>query len=704
MTGKRLAVTWVTVPWEEVPDNQKRPGMAANPEQGMASLHAVRKVLAAHGLITRPDLPAPEIEAARASELDLSDLRSLCEKYGTMGPTLVVVSYATQQGIPIFAKLGSTCAVRVPLDRDIGRPPLWHRLMRAAVRALLSHKLGDASCDWPTCITCGERYWDGVLQAADIAPASLCTDCRNLVGHQPTADRLAELAHWIHSNNALSMARVGKERLSRIHALCEMGDHGVLLNNQVLLAHAEKVQLGATKLGTATYPPHPAKRVMALVEARDPLPPVKASESLLLGLVESVGAADGAALAAGVQALIGLTPYVDSALHATTKRGRDHATHMAATALFSQFLGDTVCPGRGGKRVEMRIADHAARNTNGELEYSQWCLAIWFAGMLHDVAYPFSEFMQIWHLAETASVSRRGRAPVLYKAELEAMLNALAEYVLSQQRSPAANAVRDSLVAILDPAPQTNTGLVDRAKSQLLHQLCVPRYLRHEGLVEEIIASPRLSHERERPFLILNHGLLSALICLAALRGSGFVSRDGDVPMWLRYGLQAIAVHDYEIHRHQPRSVRKARSVRAPVGSDGGPDAQRQFVFEADPVSFVLRLADKVHHWERYVRGQYAFAEECEEIMLHGLLWRLPSADRGDVVARQLWDGSPRWVGHPQLSLVYGPQDQLDATGWDHKKVADDLRRYLAELPFPAAWGMPSGRLRFQTTLPVVAP
>lgn len=116
MTGKRLAVTWVTVPWEEVPDNQKRPGMAANPEQGMASLHAVRKVLAAHGLITRPDLPAPEIEAARASELDLSDLRSLCEKYGTMGPTLVVVSYATQQGIPIFAKLGSTCAVRVPLD------------------------------------------------------------------------------------------------------------------------------------------------------------------------------------------------------------------------------------------------------------------------------------------------------------------------------------------------------------------------------------------------------------------------------------------------------------------------------------------------------------------------------------------------------------------------------------------------------------
>jgi len=369
---------------------------------------------------------------------------------------------------------------------------------------------------------------------------------------------------------------------------------------------------------------------------------------------------------------------------------------MAATALFCQFFGDTVLAG-DSPADEQTVADKAL--TASSLLYSQWCLAAWTAALFHDTAYPLQELTRLWYLA----VPHPGAAPagIYYADELRRLLHAMAQHVGGRLRRAAARAVGDLVLRLL-PRPGS-LGAADDLVARLqteLEDLGLASRLVCPDLLRELL-EPAQGDDRERPFRLTNHGVLSALICVAALRGSLYLDPNpATTPEWLRWALQAMVVHDFEIDSHTRRTLQRARADRAPVVARG---ARRWFDFRADPVSFMLRLADKVHHWERVVRGDFELTQECKEIALEGLLWRLQRERQGIM----LESGRPRWVGPPRLVLIYDEEDKLEASGWEHKKLHDDLRKYLAELPFPNDWGLPGPRpvtLRFRATLPEVVP
>jgi len=189
-----------------------------------------------------------------------------------------------------------------------------------------------------------------------------------------------------------------------------------------------------------------------------------------------------------------------------------------------------------------------------------------------------------------------------------------------------------------------------------------------------------------------DHGLVSALICAMALTESGL--KPQDAPAWLRHAVQAIALHNYETDMHAPNSSGPVHKQDLTIR---GKDEKRlSFDFYRDPISFMLRLADKIHMWERSVHGEVELVTESDWAQLSGLVWKLGDA--------------PTWVHTPRLRLFYEDEEALALTDWDHKHVSSDLRKYLAELPFPSEWGWadaPPGDhtfLSYQITLPEVDP
>jgi len=181
--------------------------------------------------------------------------------------------------------------------------------------------------------------------------------------------------------------------------------------------------------------------------------------------------------------------------------------------------------------------------------------------------------------------------------------------------------------------------------------------------------------------VLLNHGLLSAIVCVAAMEK---VIQADDAPDWLRHALEAILYHDYELNSHKAKE--------GPIRANG---KRREMSFDQAPVAFLLRLADKLHSWERPVRGKTGLVQEATSVMLKGLVWPAHKA--------------PVWLAPPILEIAYDDHGTLVDAGWEHSKLVEDLHKYLGELPFPDGlqWSGRNGkpvRFQFRVILPKMDP
>jgi hypothetical protein len=526
------------------------------------------------------------------------------------------------------------------------------------------------------CAPPGEAYDMGV------PPFILCGDCRARLDPELT-DKLAALAAWALSNAQERMDDVGRQRTARVRCLASNGDRPVWIDNLALLAHAERVTLaGGEALRDIAHQVHPdgTQDPNPLAKLADhQLDVIGAARGITRALVERAPEPPGTHWADAVEALDGLLPLVDSLLHVTTKRGRDHAQHVAAVALMAQFLLDTATPHGGGTAT---IAEHAAECTDAG--YDDLCRASWFASLFHDIGYPFAQFMDIVLMSEASVEGADAAMP--FPDRTRDVFRAISTVLAPADTPP------DKLLAGLTEGlgklmkPGGRPGGLQQQLCETLYTpdfpewFCCPEVVR--VLIEE---TPDYT-----PALI-KHGLVSAGVCVLALRKAGLDPAGAlSPPAWLRRALQAIALHD------SPKSElrRLLKVAGSPVVASGGSPT---FAFNREPITFLVRLVDSLHTWERYVKGKGRLVQEARHAELLGLIWPLASPSR------------PAWVRAPRMHIILDDQTALAHTSWEHQRFSDDLSKHLAELPLPGGWfgpdpHAPAEHLRFQISLPEVIP
>ena len=287
----------------------------------------------------------------------------------------------------------------------------WSFALRAVV-AMLCGDLAGPRCETMECLGC---LTDDQQVLMTVVPGLLCGQCRARLTAAEAAS-LAALAAWAASNGSERADDVGKQRIARVRSLTASGDRPVRIDNLVLEAHAERVRIRRLMpcnryVGLCQEVRHFARQVAPtgedgrrLIEVPDEeLDAIGAARGILLGLCDRTC---NSPIPDVVRSLDRLIPQVDSLLHATTKRGRDHAAHMAATAMFSQCLRDTAPDHNHPART---LAYWAQKKTG--LAYEEVCLAAWFAAMFHDIGYPFAKFLSVWWLSQGASLHGNPAVP-----------------------------------------------------------------------------------------------------------------------------------------------------------------------------------------------------------------------------------------------------------------------------------------------------
>ena len=606
----------------------------------------------------------------------------------------------------------------------------WHRVVRAGVLLLLPELACAPCCQRPTCLACGQN-WEAVRA---IPPTDLCPSCRGRVESPSDRGRLADLARWLEANQSESLGTIASSRACRVRHV--MGQQRVRLTGDVLLSHAEEVTpRDATPLGDLAWvyvdgdnavvgpaPPtvgpneevdepwsgihRPPETVHRIPLARVPdgrLDVIAGARAILYAL--SCQTCDDPLIEA-ILALDRLTPYVDSMLHATTKRGRDHAAHTAAVALLGQFIGDTVVDSRGAGSLPISMAATGGHRDAFPSD-ADWCMALWFAAMFHDVGYPFSQFLDTWRLSEERPVPAERaavRGDVPFEDTTRSMVRALVDRLqIDPPPSRIYSSMVDRLLSLFDNTDEERR-ILDRIEDEIGPDSEFRRWFASERAItilldrRHTLQGPTAGTDKRRARRaghVFNHGLISALVCTYALRSAGLDPASASTPTWLRSAIQAIAYHDYEMKEHADTDSAGGPVCRQQIRIRGKEQSYRHFSFDRDPLTHLIRLCDKIHAWERSVRGKFGLVRESEYADFRGLWWPLRA--------------EPTWREPPSVGLVFNDYEALELAQWRHRPLSDELRKYLAELPFPSDWSWPGSGgdcafMRFQITLPEVDP
>ncbi|MCE5239785.1 hypothetical protein LLH23_15060 [bacterium] len=567
--------------------------------------------------------------------------------------------------------------VRLRLDKII-LPDVWFRLVRATAHSILRAVDGPGECDIAECICAPPRIGG---DKALIPPYLLCGICRKrLRGNH--VETISDLAEWVATNAEVTLDKVGKQRTERVRSLVTAGSRSLRLNNMVLLAHAERAKVGPDKDEFRTFAHTVEDDGTSGPFLRDladhDLKPIQAVRGILRGLTEKLC---DSSIQKAVVALDTLTPFADSVLHMTTKRGRDHAYHMAAVALFLQFLIDSGLP----RPTPRQTVANAACASSG-LSYEELCLATWFAAVFHDIGYPFSQFMQVRRLTDTGVVG--GSEQVPFKEIMRQVIAALGATVGGDGSGGEVHThLTETLASLLSSAasPDTVKRVHDLVKGVSFDEWTMTPSVFRELLPESGLTEPK------SVAVLLDHGMVSAIICVVSLAKSGLSALAEPVPpSWLKHAIQAIALHNLEL-RHYPKAAESMAGC--PVLFEG--ENAKRFSFADSPVTFLLRLVDKLHCWERLVRGRDALVQEMDHVELHNLVWLLTE--------------DPQWTAPPLVELTYVSAEALDATDWQHSLVQKETLKYFRELPLsPAMWSVKetpeTEYMSFSLTLPAIDP